>query len=175
MNNPEINPQLLEKANPNDFRAFMKQILEEEEEHIPNALRQLREEDPDAYLKTILGYAKFVHPQQKEVNVNIELKQKQDMYASLFEQYGYSTLVDDQPTQEVNLLPEGTMPEDYPELDPMASFISAPTQPIEDASTFDGVISPEEQDTTPPYTPQEENEDEDIEDQDEDPYTFPQQ
>lgn len=151
-NNPAVTPQILDAATPNDFRAVMKQILEAEEDFIPDSIAKLRD-DPETYNRVLLGWAKFVHPQEKNVNVNVEVKQKADMYAAMFEQYGYSTQVEDAEIiyDEPSALPQPQQQPSDASLDPMSSFV-APQQAANTppSGTLDGVNSPETETTTPP-------------------------
>lgn len=126
--NPNITSQLIESSTKDDFRAVMKQILQDEidEGHISKSIESLRD-DPDTYNRTMLGWAKFVYPQEKKVDINVEVREKQDMYASMYEQYGNSLMVEDAEVVYDEQPSQLSYPDDQPsdttdELDPTAVF-----------------------------------------------------
>ena len=91
-------------------RAFLRdEILSKEKDHIANSIAQLRD-DPETYNKTLQGWAKIALPNQSETNINVDIKQRADMFLRIKEQYGLSQAVDD-----AELLPDfngvGSLPQ----------------------------------------------------------------
>lgn len=109
VSDPAKMAELIKKTTPEDFRAFLRdEILENEKGNIPGTLAILRETDPKEYNKVLQGWAKLALPSQKETNINVDIRQKADMYSRIQQQYGLSQLVED-----VETLPE--TPEQEPQ------------------------------------------------------------
>lgn len=95
LNKPEVISETVEKATKDDFRAFLRDVLDEEREFIPESLHRLREADDEAYQRTLQSWAKLaLPPQDKNTNVNIEIEQKVHIYDRLSQMYGYSKEVE---------------------------------------------------------------------------------
>lgn len=104
--NPDKMEEVLEKTTTSDFRAFLRdEILEKEKENISGSLADLRKADPEAYNKALQGWAKIALPSQPQTNINVEIRQKADMYSRIQRQYGLSQLADDVESTPVEELP----------------------------------------------------------------------
>ena len=116
---PNKMAEVLKKTTPEDFRAFLRdEILDKEKENIPETLAILREADPKEYNKVLQGWAKLALPTQKETDINVNIRQKADMYSRIQKQYGLSRLIED-----VQPLPDDEQP---PTAEPEPVLVETP-------------------------------------------------
>lgn len=141
-NDDNAKAELMQKVTKNDFRAFLRGVLDRESEsgNFEDTLEQIRESDPTEYHKTLQGWAKIALPQQKDVNIDVNIEQRVSILARMKEQYGYSAAI-----EEAEELPQLEEPQATPEPLPISE------QPVSQrlASTFDPMFYEQPEDTTP--------------------------
>lgn len=136
----DIKSEIIKKASKRDFRAFLRDMIDGEAENIKPSLDVLREADPGEYNRTLQGWTKIAFPQQKDVNINVDVEHKITMYQRMQQQYGYSLAADG--AEDAQLLEEGQQEA------PMAIPVDNPSQRL--SSTFDPMFFEQPEDTTPP-------------------------
>lgn len=101
--NPGLMADKINTMSKNDFRDFVKQMVDGERENIQVSLSKLAAKD---YQRAMLDWAKFAYGTEQKVDVNVEVEQKRSFMKQISKQYGYSNAI---PTEF----------EEIPELDKM--------------------------------------------------------
>lgn len=164
LSKPEIVEETISKATKQDFRAFLRDMLDQQRDNIPDSLLKLREEEGEAeYQRALQSWAKIaLPPQDKTVSVDVEINQRVHMYDRLSQMYGFSKEIEsthhggrkdilqlESPSDRMASLPDATYPiqeipdDEYEEFDPFA----------DEDGTLDGVEADEEDDDHPLPTP----------------------
>lgn len=147
LSKPEIIEETLEKTTKQDFRAFLRDMLDEEKENIPESLHNLREQNGEAeYQRALQSWAKIALPSEKDVNVDVNISQRISMNERISKMYGYSQEIENthHQGQDISMLQAPTMhydstnPDDYACLEDDSEYETF--NPCEDeSSTYDGV------------------------------------
>lgn len=167
--NPNVTSEIAKRATQSDFRNFIKDMLDGQQNNICETLEQLKEISPKDYQSVVLSWAKFAHPNTDNVKVDIEMSQKRDIMAKIKEQYAYSEQAEIketaqiQPNPEIRMLtgaePEKITEEELPSQQPMS---------IEEIQEFTGGYAGAQSSFTDPYPDDEDLYiDEDVEQEEE--------
>lgn len=92
MNTPGLPDKIIDTSTPSDHRAFLRDLLRAEQPNYRDALYEVRQADPNEYLKRMNDIAKIALPKESNINVDVDIKERQDITIRMQEMYRFSSV-----------------------------------------------------------------------------------